>query len=55
MMVLLSGGPLSSLEVDGSDWVIGERRYFVTDDGQDVTYWRYDQWQAVFEGMGRIV
>ncbi len=54
-MVILSGGPLAGTEVDGSDWIVGARRYFATVDGAECTYWRFDQHQAVFEGMGRIV
>lgn len=54
MTVMLSGGPLATIEVDATDWAIGARRYFVGPDGRDCTYWRYDQWQAVFEGYGRI-
>jgi len=54
MTVTLSGGPLSGVEVDGSDWPIGARRYFVNSEGQEITYWRYDDKVAVFEGIGRI-
>jgi hypothetical protein len=53
-MVTLSGGPLAGRQIDGTGWDIGARQYLVTDEGHDVTYWRYDNDLAVFEGMGRI-
>lgn len=53
-MVILSGGPLGGAEIDASGWEIGARMYLITADGQDVTYWRYDEYQAIYEGMGKI-
>jgi hypothetical protein len=53
-MVTLSGGPLAGRLIDATGWDIGERQYLITDDGQDVTYWRYDETTAVFEGMGKV-
>jgi hypothetical protein len=53
-MVTLSGGPLAGRQIEDADWAVGERRYFLTDEGEDCTYWRYDQFTAVYEGMGKV-
>lgn len=53
-MITLSGGPLAGREINAPGWVIGARMYLQDDDGNDVTYWRYDATTAIFEGMGEI-
>jgi hypothetical protein len=53
-MVTLSGGPLAGRQIEDADWTVGERRYLLTDEGEDCTYWRYDQFTAVYEGMGKV-
>jgi hypothetical protein len=53
-MIILSGGPLAGREINAPGWVVGARMYFVDDGGNDCTYWRYDHFTAVFEGMGQI-